>query len=131
MRRSIVIFAALAAAVATTGCADDNNGAAGGDKRPVMNTVSIPVTDSTWTYFSLSEGVVVGTSRLTDKSGDAQWSARKDWDFALCGDMLRTNSGTSGIGQGGVQAVTRLNFNALETAPESGYSIDTEVVVKR
>lgn len=107
----------------------------GGGKTParvVTGTVTISVTDSTWTYFSLESGAVVGQSALSDKSADVQWSARKDWDFALCGDMLRTNSGTSGIGQGGVQAVTRLNFNALETAPESGYVEDRgDIVVRR
>ena len=130
--RKITILAALAAAIAFTGSKDDNNGDGAKPVRPVMNTVTISVSDSTWTYFSLESGAVVGTSPLADEDEDAKWRARKDWDFALCGDMLRTNSGTSGIGRGGVQAVTRLNFNAIETAPESGYAEDRNgVVVKR
>lgn len=129
--RKITIFAILAFAVAFAGCSDENKGGGKTPARVVTGTVTIPVTDSTWTYFSLESGVVVGTSALSDESADAQWSTRKDWDFALCGDMLRTNSGTSGIGNGGVQAVTRLNFNALETAPESGYAEDRDDIVVR
>lgn len=96
-----------------------------------MNTVSIAVSDSTWTYFSIERGGVVGTCLLSDRDADRQWAMRDDWDFALCGDMMRTNSGTSGPGKGGVQAVTRQNFNALEQAPVSGYVEDRDDIVVR
>lgn len=129
--RKISICAVFAVALFTA-CSDKDSGGGSGVQKAVMNTVSITVSDSTWTYFSLQTGRQVGTSALADEQADAAWAEREDWDFALCSDMLKTNSGTSGSGQGGVQAVIRLNFNALEQAPASGYVVDADgVVVKR
>ena len=128
MTKKICILCAAAAALATS-C--NTREQAPEVKRAVMNTVSIAVSDSTWTYFSLESGRTVGTSPLGDPEADAQWAARKDWDLALCSDMLKTNGGTSGSGKGAVQAVTRQNFNALEQAPQSGYTEDRNDIILR
>ncbi len=82
--------------------------------------------DQTWVYVSLEQGKVVGSSPLGDEEQDAAWKARTDWDFALCGELIRTNSGTSGSGNGGIQSVTNKSFNALDEAPVDGYTVDTD-----
>lgn len=90
------------------------------------------VNDSTWVYFSFVTGTVVGTSTFGNAEEDARWYDRVDWDIALCSDMIRTNSGTSGVGSGGIQVVTDRNFNAITTAPADGYSVDrNDILVER
>ena len=59
-------------------------------------TETYTVSDTCWTYLSLETGRVVGTALLGDEQAEAEWRQRTDWDIALCGDLLRTNSGTSG-----------------------------------
>lgn len=78
-----------------------------------------------WTYFSFESGTVVGTSAFGDEEADESWKSRRDWDFAICGEIIKTNSGTSGDGLGGVQINTESSFNAITTAPSEGYLIDT------
>ena len=83
-----------------------------------------------WTYFSFEKGSTVGSSSFMDKEEDAQWSKRTDWDIAICGDYLKTNSGTSAIGSGGILKDETSNFMLLEEAPESGYLEDEIGIVK-
>jgi len=83
-----------------------------------------------WTYFSLETGAVVGTSKYLDDAEDAEWAGRSDWDFAICGDYLKTNSGTSGKGAGGVQQNKTDAFMQIMEAPESGYLVDTVRVAR-
>lgn len=100
-----------------------------------QNNISAELTinglsDSLWTYFSFGKGEIVGSSRYCDETQDAQWAKRKDWDFAICGDYIKTNSGDSGEGNGGVQRNTNYSFDTLETAPEDGYLTDSKVRAK-
>ena len=88
-------------------------------------TRTITVGEHSWTYVNLTTGQVVGTSALDDAQADAQWQMRTDWDVAFCGDMIRTNSGTSGNGSGGLQVID-VPYEALDEAPYSGYAVDTD-----
>ena len=88
-------------------------------------TVTYTVSDTCWTYLSLETGRVVGTALLGDEQAEAEWRQRTDWDIALCGDLLRTNSGTSGNGGGGCLVLDEAFENVL-TTPEDGYLLDTE-----
>ena len=83
-----------------------------------------------WTYFSFEKGEVVGTGKFNDETDDAAWAKRRDWDFAICGDRLKTNSGTSGEGLGGVQKDNEHNFTTLSTAPTDGYIVDEEQIIR-
>lgn len=86
------------------------------------------VCDDKWTYFSLEGGgVTVGQSPLGSDEQDAVWAKRLDWDFAICGNMLKTNSGTSGQGRGGVLMNETSPYSSIVSAPESGYLIDEEL----
>ena len=112
-------------------CTDDSKG-----KKEIpaeVNTLTIEnVSDDHWLYFSFESGQVIGSSKLLDEAEDAAWAKRTDWDIAICGDLIRTNSGTSGNGEGGIQNISNRSFNAIEEAPVSGYQEDTrEVVIKK
>lgn len=49
---------------------------------------------------------------------------RKDWDIALCGELIRTNSGTSGVGEGGIIAIDE-DYESVAIAPDTLYAIDS------
>lgn len=109
------------------GCSRDNGTGAPSPAPAQVETLTIEgLDDQTWVYVSLEEGRTVGTSPLGDAEQDAAWKARTDWDIAFCGELLRTNSGTSGNGAGGIQSVTNKSFNALDEAPADGYRTDTD-----
>lgn len=83
-----------------------------------------------WTYFSFEKGEVVGTGKFDDDDDDAAWAQRKDWDFAICGKYIKTNSGDSGIGKGGIQKNNTDNYATLATAPTEGYLTDEEQIIR-
>lgn len=83
-----------------------------------------------WTYFSFEKGEVVGTGKFNDAESDAEWHTRKDWDFAICGDRIKTNSGDSGIGRGGIQKDNAHNYATLTTAPTDGYITDETQIIR-
>lgn len=87
------------------------------------------LSDDRWTYFSFSESKVVGTSEFGSGEEDSLWAGRDDWDIAICGEFLRTNSGTSGIGNGGIQRNTITDFYNLTEAPDDGYLEDVDDIV--
>ena len=78
-----------------------------------------------------AESDASGETPNGDAAQDAAWKARTDWDIALCGELIRTNGGTSGNGQGAVQRVQNKSFNALDQAPADGYTTDTDDIVIR
>ena len=88
------------------------------------------LSDQEWTYFSFEEGNIVGKSTFLSDEEDAAWEKRDDWDFAVCGDLIKTNGGTSGVGQGGVLRDQTTNFQLLDMAPEGGYITDIIQEVK-
>jgi hypothetical protein len=65
-----------------------------------------------FTFYSLREGTIV-----TD-------SASTEWDIAFSATTILVNSGTSGPGKGGA-VVLDMAFEEVETAPESGYQVDS------
>ncbi len=120
-------MAAVAAVCLATSC----NHSSGGPESSVESELTINgLSDSEWVYFSVSEGAVVGTSTFLSEKEDAEWASRKDWDFAICGDYIKTNGGTSGNGLGGILRDSEHNFQTLTEAPAEGYIIDSEGIVK-
>ena len=87
--------------------------------------------DDHWTYFSLKDSKVLGTSEFGSAEEDSLWAGRDDWDIAFCGEFLRTNSGTSGMGDGGIQRNIQTDFHNLTEAPTDGYVQDTDDIVVR
>lgn len=92
-------------------------------KDPVVNlldgkTVTVDATSyDTWTYFSLSTGEVV---TVTDAATDT------NWDLGFLRSHIRTNSGTSGNGQGGAYDAGVVDFESVTEALETGYATDVD-----
>lgn len=86
---------------------------------------------TTWTYFSLSAGEVVGTGE-ENESDNAAWAARTDWDFAVCRYNVRTNSGkATSVGAKGGVYVSDQKFDALTGVPQDVVFETDEVVTSR
>ena len=118
-----IIFSLLAALVLLASCSDGADNSASGQAVGKSGEMNVTATDGVWTYYSIEQNKVMGTSVFGDSTADSQWKQRTDWDIAICGDLIRTNSGTSGTGNGGLQVVPQ-GYNELENAPQSGYITD-------
>jgi hypothetical protein len=51
------------------------------------------------------------------------------WDLALSDVMLQTNSGTSGMGEGGALDPAVSALSAINSAPSSGYEVDEQLSI--
>ena len=118
-----IIFSLLAALVLLASCSDGADNSASGQAVGKSGEMNVTANDGVWTYYSIEQNKVMGTSGFGDSTADSQWKQRTDWDIAICGDLIRTNSGTSGTGNGGLQVVPQ-GYNELENAPQSGYITD-------
>ena len=118
-----IIFSLLAALVLLASCSDGADNSASGQTVGKSGEMNVTANDAVWTYYSIEQNKVMGTSVFGDSTADSQWKQRTDWDIAICGDLIRTNSGTSGTGNGGLQVVPQ-GYNELEHAPQSGYITD-------
>lgn len=77
---------------------------------------------------SLSAREVVGSSSLGDAREDALWMLRTDWDIAFCNGMIRTNSGSSGKGKGGI-TWTPVDYDDVDNLRAPSYQTDTRQTV--
>ena len=127
MKKQLARLACLSLLAAA--CSAEHPLATGGPAADRMAV--IPNVKGRWTYFSMVTHTVVGTCAVTDTLAQQAYAARTDWDIALCGELIRTNGGTSGNGQGAVQRVQNKSFNALDQAPADGYTTDTDDIVIR
>lgn len=95
-----------------------------------VQDVSLTVDDvpNRWTYVSLSAREVVGSSSLGDTHEDALWMLRTDWDIAFCNGMIRTNSGSSGKGKGGI-TWTPVDYDDVDNLRAPSYLTDTRQTV--
>lgn len=118
-----IIFSLLAALALLASCSDGADNSASGQAVGKSGEMNVTANDAVWTYYSIEQNKVMGTSVFGDSTADSQWKQRTDWDIAICGDLIRTNSGTSGTGNGGLKVVPQ-GYNELENAPQSGYITD-------
>lgn len=125
MRLRIIALAALAA-LTLASCQGN-----GKREAPVSGELTIHgLKDGKWTYFSVETGESVGSSTFLSEEEEAAWAQREDWDFAICGDYLKTNGGTSGKGAGGIMRESEHSYQTLTEAPIQGYLTDEVGVVK-
>lgn len=82
------------------------------------------LTNTRWHYVSLAAGKVIGTSLFGSVREDSAWAQRLDWDLALCGALIRTNSGTSGKGQGGLKKITGTSYEFIEFPSPDTFDTD-------
>lgn len=118
-----IIFSLLTVLALLASCSDGAGNSASGQAVGKSGEMNITANDAMWTYYSIEQNKVMGTSVFGDSTADSQWKQRTDWDIAICGDLIRTNSGTSGTGNGGLQVVPQA-YNELKNAPQSGYITD-------
>lgn len=71
-----------------------------------------------WVYFSFSKGDTVTIAESNNSL---------EWDLGLRRYHFKTNSGTSGSGQGGTVNMGKVDFASVSEAPESGYTVDDSV----
>ena len=114
----------LATALLTAACAEDGGHSANADESSY--TEQYIESSDVWTYISLGDGKVVGTSPLGDAEADQAWSRRTDWDFATCGDLIRTNGGTSGSGRGALR-LSAHSFDGL-AIPDAELLADVDTI---
>lgn len=105
-------------------CADDKE--EGGKDAPDNDTelTVSGISDTEWTYISLESNSVVGRSAKNDPAADAEWAKRADWDIAICGDMLRSNSGTSGNAGGGIRRIDSKRYGDITAADAATVDAD-------
>lgn len=122
----LVMLALTGSMLMLTSCKeddDDDNDKGGGDSTGALkvNTVTLDASSYTdWTYFSFGKGEVVSVSDFSTSTG---------WDIAFHRSDVRVNCGASGPGQGGTYATGQSDFEAVATAPESGYSLNGMIEV--
>ncbi len=123
--KAIHIFPAiiLVCVAALSSCSSDSPNTDGIKKGKENTSTSISNSNDKWVYYSLEQNKQVGVSSFGDSIADGKWASRTDWDIAICGDLIRTNSGASGIGLGGIQE-SKEDYSTLKQAPASGYDTD-------
>lgn len=119
----ILWLCGLTLTLSLTSCSSDSDDDGGIRPGTEVQSEVIDNKTSQWTYYSLENNKVIGTSVFGDSVSDRSWSERTDWDIALCGTLIRTNSGDSGKGQGGIQISDR-QYVTVEEAPSFGYVTD-------
>lgn len=125
MRKMRIFFYLLCVLLTATACSDDDGKA----PSTVRGAQTVAMKEDCWTYMSLETGEILGTAAMDDSAAEHAWSERTDWDIAFCGTMIRTNSGTSGRGNGG-STVSSQPFDLVTeapTAPEQ-YAVDSDTV---
>ena len=118
MKLKFLAPALLAGFVAFTSCSKDDDKKEPAPQGGAKEVKYLDASDQQkWVYFSFEKGVV--------EVADPQTS--NDWDLAFNRYHVRTNSGTSGKGQGGAYKTDKTDFDAVTVAPTAEeYKVDVE-----
>ena len=112
LRSFIMVIAAIFALQA---CDKENND-------PIVLEVVTTIVEATsytnWVYYSFSEDTIVD---VIDPENST------NWDIGLMRNHIKTNSGTSGNGDGGAYDAGVVDFDLLLVSPETGYVVDDSV----
>ncbi len=123
MKKRLILLAAAAASLVSIACNKTEQ-----PIEPAAEAYIDATSKTTWTYFSLSNGAVVGTGE-ENATDNALWAARTDWDIAVCRYTVRTNSGkATSVGAKGGVYVSSETFESLTSLPK-GASFATDEVV--
>jgi hypothetical protein len=116
LKKSISLLIIILAVAIVISCEDDDN-----NENLLTKAVVIESTSYTnWVYFSFEQEDVVS---ITDPKTSL------DWDLAFLRNHMRTNSGTSGSGQGGAYDAGQINFDELTEAVAEGYTVDDSISI--
>ena len=110
--------------VFTSSCKDKD---ADSELQLFNNELIITLEPGKWVYYSISDSIVRGKSDIGSEEQDMEWKDRLDWDIALSEYGIRTNSGTSGRGNGGLSIISDsvYNNNSFEAIAGLRYYVDT------
>ncbi len=105
MRKNILsCLLSLAIATVATSCVEYDAEPFTGHKLPRVTGYKSGVTND-WLYYNLNTGTrynaIAPNRDIKEGEQITNEDVAMDWDIAFCGFRLRTNSGTSGIGNGG------------------------------
>lgn len=114
--RSIKLMSLAALMVVFFSSCDDNTNEPSNLEAFTTEVTATSYTD--WVYYSLSQDTIVAI---------ADPATSNDWDLAFMRNHIRTNSGSSGNGNGGVVDAGVIDFDAYALAPETGYLVDDSV----
>ena len=122
---SIIIILVLFAVAILSSCRDDKHKEH--DPIPVKREISLTLEPGKWIYYSISDSTVVGRSDMGDSQQDSEWGERLDWDIAFSESGIRTNSGTSGRGNGGLALISDSLYDIESPFPlmTLDYTVDT------
>ncbi|MBR5706609.1 MAG: HmuY family protein [Bacteroidaceae bacterium] len=98
---------------------------------PVKHELTLTLEPGKWIYYSFTDSMVVGRSDIGDVEQDQEWAAQTNWDIALSESGIRTNSGTSGRGNGGLAIITDsiYNLQKFSSVLNLNYKPDTLSVI--
>jgi len=129
MKLKFIVPALLAGLVAFTSCSKEDKKEEKKDPYEGLRNLNVPAgqereikyldasnNEGKYVYFSFNKGVVEVNDPM----------ASNDWDIAFNRYHVKTNSGTSGKGQGGAVRTEGKDFAALKTASTTGYLADIE-----
>ncbi len=122
IRKMIPVILCLSMFVGVNGCSSDEDDSTPEETeltKMEFTTSRITAYGDDWIYFSFKEGKEVNVSEDTHTT-DATW------DLAFNRYNIRTNSGLSGNGKGGAYDAGAVEFASVQSAPTSGYVIDTK-----
>jgi len=122
MYKRIIVLLSLAV-ILFTACSSDDASTPASENQ----TLNIKTKQDQWSYISMSSGKVLGTSALGDSTAEASWKNRTDWDIAICNGIIRTNSGTSGIGKGGI-ANSNVSYEETTNVSDADYQVDMDTL---
>ncbi len=94
------------------------------ERYTAARTIEVDASDGTsWTHISLRDGALV----------TLEGEAAEDlgWDLAISRTLFRSNSGTSGAGQGGAVLLGELALADVATMPAEGFTEDETITPER
>ena len=115
------LLMSMMAMLAFSSCSSDDNDDVPGGSNLEVKSVVLPNpgygTDN-WIYFSLSEGKII------EGINEANRHDNTKWDLAFYRYNVRTNSGLSGIGNGGALDTKATDLSAVTTVPSGKFTTD-------
>ncbi len=122
--KKLIEYIILIASAALMAASCDGGGNRGSREQVVSGELSVPDITDEWSYVSIEKGEVIGSCSLADTIAQQEWAKRTDWDIAICNGMIRTNSGASGIGSGGIIS-SETPFEEISSLRASTYFTDS------
>ena len=126
-------FQSIALALLSLGCLSscDNKDDLFQKNEPKEGLAILDCTSYTrWNFFSFAKGDTIGSCDAGNETDYEAWSKRSDWDLAFHRQDVKTNSGESGKGKGGILEYNfngqAFDFDKVKTAPKDGYQTDVQ-----